>query len=289
MVKSNVVEKGETQTPLVNESHKAKNSLKKLEKVVKVDGKNIEQTVEQNTDSDKVKIVINKKLLSSVIVGLIFLIGFFLVIVVVDAGFQWYESTQVVARVDGKVITRKQLADDMIKMGGREYIDEDLGLRILLENKAKKDGIEVTQDEIEKFLFEIYEVDSVEKLEDVLKISGDSDLETSYEKARISLYVDKMIGDITPTEEQINAELQAYKEMYQQEGSTDEEFNAIMESIGGREIIVERLKSELEQQKLQELFEELDNESTIENYLSEERDYEFLKLYKDLWKKWTKG
>jgi len=245
-----------------------------------------EEKVISNGDSDKVKIAINKKLLSTVMFGLIFIIGLFLVIIGVDAGFQWYESTQIVARIDGKVITRKQLADDMINMGGKTYIDEDLGLRILLENKAKEEGIEVSQEDIEKFLFEIYEVDSVEKLEETLKLNDDSDLETTYEKARISLYVEKLIGDITPTEEQINAELQEYKDIYLQDGATEEDFNEMMESIGGREVIVERLTSELEQQKLEELFEQLDSESTIENYLSEEREYEFLKLYKDLWDKW---
>lgn len=282
MAKSTVTEKKKESAALVKKSlikKELKNS--NVEKSLSA-----EEKVISNGDSDKVKIAINKKLLSTVMFGLIFIIGLFLVIIGVDAGFQWYESTQIVARIDGKVITRKQLADDMINMGGKTYIDEDLGLRILLENKAKEEGIEVSQEDIEKFLFEIYEVDSVEKLEETLKLNDDSDLETTYEKARISLYVEKLIGDITPTEEQINAELQEYKDIYLQDGATEEDFNEMMESIGGREVIVERLTSELEQQKLEELFEQLDSESTIENYLSEEREYEFLKLYKDLWDKW---
>ncbi|HOU76018.1 MAG TPA: hypothetical protein PK957_02765 [Candidatus Dojkabacteria bacterium] len=282
MAKSTVTEKKKESATLVKKSlikKELKNS--NVEKSLSA-----EEKVISNGDSDKVKIAINKKLLSTVMFGLIFIIGLFLVIIGVDAGFQWYESTQIVARIDGKVITRKQLADDMINMGGKTYIDEDLGLRILLENKAKEEGIEVSQEDIEKFLFEIYEVDSVEKLEETLKLNDDSDLETTYEKARISLYVEKLIGDITPTEEQINAELQEYKDIYLQDGATEEDFNEMMESIGGREVIVERLTSELEQQKLEELFEQLDSESTIENYLSEEREYEFLKLYKDLWDKW---
>ena len=248
--------------------------------VVKVDGKGT-----KNEDKN-VSFSINKKIIKAIIFGIIVLIGFFFVMVVVDAGFQWYENTQIVARINGKVITRKQLADDMIRMEGIAYIDDNLSLRILIAEKARDEGINVSKEEIEELLFEVYEVDSVEALEKKINDLGFIDMQMFYDQAELQLNVEKLVGEIAVSEEEIDAEMQAYREMYKQEGMTDEEFDEVMTSVGGREIIIDRLMEQKKTESVEALLEEIDKSSTIENYLTVERDYEFFGLYKNLWEKW---
>lgn len=255
--------------------------------VVKVDGKVTKKVAVATKNDDKnVSFSINKKIIKVIIFGVIVLIGFFFVMLVVDAGFQWYENTQIVARINGKIITRKQLADDMIRMEGIAYIDDNLSLRILIAEKARDEGISVSKEEIEKLLFEVYEVDSVEALEKKINDLGFIDMQMFYDQAELQLNIEKLVGEIAVSEEEIDAEMQAYREMYKQEGMTDEEFDEVMTSVGGREIIIDRLMEQKKTESVEALLEEIDKSSTIENYLTVERDYEFFGLYKNLWEKW---
>lgn len=263
---------------------KEKRKLKKDAEVV--DSSELTTREGMEITDGKVHINIDKKTLRKILVVLIVLISFFLVIIVVDATFQWYEKTQIVARVNGKIITRKQLADDMIRMNGKEYIDEYLSLRILIEEKAAEENVVVTQKDIDEYLFEVYDVDSTKQLQDKLKLSGVTDVDFVYDRTKFLMYIEKLVGDVSVSDEEVNAELQSLRDMYKEDDMTDEDFDEVIASIGGRDIIVDRLKQQKNEQKIDELIVDLERSSTIDNYLSEDMDYEFLRLYKDLWEKW---
>jgi len=189
----------------------------------------------------------------------IFLIGVFILVFL----FLFARKNLIVASINGQPLTRFEVIKTLEKQGGKQIVD-NLVSEILLTQKAEKENIEVTDQEIEA------EIKKIEKqlkeqntdLATALAAQGwtQEDLEKNLEKDReFKLLLDKLFADKTKvTDKEVNKYLEENRASFP-EGMTDKEL---------KKSIREQLESQKLSSAAQELLGQLKEEANIKYYIN---------------------
>lgn len=135
---------------------------------------------------------------------------------------------QMVASVNGEVITERELYNEMIKQGGDRLLETLIDQK-LVEQAAKEANIQVTDKQVQERLDKlIEEMGGKEAFQSTLAMYGISE-DVLRQDVRTQLMLEQLLGDrIEVTEEEIQAYFESNKEMWGEQ-----------EQIRARHILVE--------------------------------------------------
>lgn len=163
-----------------------------------------------------------------------------------------------VAAVNGKMISRLELYNELEKRHGEEALNNIITKTIVFQ-EAQKRGITVSQEDLDKEIKSIEERFSSQSqnLDDVLKQQGYS-REELLEQVRLQLLVEKMVGDkATVTDEEIDKYIKDNAQLLPKDKPAEEQ----------RKEAAENLKHEKVNQESQTLLSELRQKADIKYYL----------------------
>lgn len=227
-------------------------------------------------DSGKLTIEINKDFWNKTLKYILLVLLVVGILIGVDAGVQLYIKENMIGKVNNQYISKSELEDFLMGVGGSEYFTKYFSTYKLLEQEGIKKGIRISdfsQDDVDAKIIKLVGMNDIATVRSTVKENG-MDISILEYVARIELLRDKLIGDITVTDENLEsfyAEQESYGYGRDTWGTTDE----------AKEVVKERLYS----QKAQELDERLMNESKVENYFIDKPKYKFGDTFKRLWSK----
>lgn len=170
------------------------------------------------------------------------------------------KSFFVTAIVNNQIITRYSLDRELEKQGGQKVLDNRV-VEILIMQKAQKQGVTVTQGEIDSKINEIKKQVEAQgqNLDSLLAMQGQT--KTDLEKQiKIQVLVEKLLGgDIKISDQEISDYFEKNKNFFPKNATLDSQ--------------KEQIKNELLQQKLNEKF-----QTWIQDLKKEAKIYYFLKF-----------
>lgn len=129
---------------------------------------------------------------------------FFLAIVTISAGCAQTKS-ETVATVNGEKITRDELADRLIKQSGKEVLDQMITEK-LINQEAKKKGINITEAEINKKIEEVKKQFPDEKTFQSQLAANNLTLDNLKEQIKLQLIIEKALkGKVKVTDKEIKS------------------------------------------------------------------------------------
>lgn len=206
----------------------------------------------EKKQSSKFTIEFNEKTKKLIIVSLLFIIFAFLI-------FN-FKHLFIAAVINNHPITRLALDRELEKQGGQQVL-ENLITQSLILQEAKKQKIEISDEEIKEKIAEIET--SIESqgsdLDSLLEAQGQT-RQGLEEQIKIQLIIEKIIGkEIKITDEEIKNYFEENKELFGEEATL--------------EGIKDQLKEELKQQELSNRF-----QSWLEELKQKAKIYYFLKF-----------
>ena len=152
---------------------------------------------------------------------------FLLVLLVLALGYLLYVSKGlfVAATVNGTPVSRLSVVKELEKQGGQQVL-ESLVNEILIEQEAKKVGIEVTAEELDAKVAEFTEQVTAQGQEiDALLAAQGMTQEDFRSQIKIQIYIEKLMEDsVTVTDEELKSFIDTNKE-FLPEGMSEEELN----------------------------------------------------------------
>lgn len=226
---------------------------KKSEKVAKKTRKTKSvKTVRETPESSK---TVTKKYFTGKYLLILILSGVLMLLVI---SLYFLDKRINVAKVNGQPITRMELYKELEKKDAKAVLEEIITKKIILQ-EAKKQGIVVSQDDVNNELAKINE--SVKKqgatLNEVLEMQG-----VSYEQLIENIKIQKILeeilkGEINVTDEEIKTQYDQNKDVYGKEKSFED--------------LKEDIRFQLYQERITAAYrkwiEEKRNSSKVENYL----------------------
>ena len=137
-----------------------------------------------------------------------------LVLLVVIAFAYMIKDEIIVARVNGKAVTRSALIKNLEKQGASQVL-EDMVLKILIEQKIKEAGIEVEQSEIDAEIQEVSDMLEAQgqSLEDLLAAQNLT-LEEVEDQLRLTKGMEAVLSDrVEVTDEEVAAYFEDNKDL----------------------------------------------------------------------------
>jgi len=154
----------------------------------------------------------------------------------------------IVATVNGRPISRLSLLRELEKQSGQRGVDS-LITKMLIAQEAKKQGINITAEEIDQEIQEIEKTltDQGQNLDLLLKQRGMSRTDLT-EELKLQKVIEKMaVADITVNEEEVEKEFDQSKEFLPKDSNPEENKNNIKQQLE------ESKKNEAVQKWLQKL------------------------------------
>lgn len=187
----------------------------------------------------------------------------FFVIALVAFGLYIFKDKYIAAVVNGQPIPRYALHMELEKQSGRQALDGMITKAVVVQ-EAKKQNVEVTQEEIDAQLTEIE--DSLQAqgqtLEDVIALQGLT-REDVIEQIQLQLMIEKIVGqDVEVSDEEVDAYLEDNKEALPEDAN--------MEEL--KVTVKENLKQQQLNAKVQDWIQELRDKAVINNYLFPESE-----------------
>lgn len=138
----------------------------------------------------------------------------------------------IVAMVNGRPITRLEVIQELEKQGGEATADALIS-EVLLNQQAQKQGVIVSQDEIDSRIKEIEDElsQSGQSLDQLLELQGVTRAEVE-EQTRLRLLLQKLLEDkVTVTDEELNEAFESQAEQKPEEMSDEEFKQQLRESL----------------------------------------------------------
>lgn len=138
----------------------------------------------------------------------------------------------IVAMVNGRPITRLEVIQELEKQGGEATADALIS-EVLLNQQAQKQGVIVSQDEIDSRIKEIEDElsQSGQSLDQLLELQGVTRAEVE-EQTRLRLLLQKLLEDkVAVTDEEVNEAFESQAEQKPEEMSDEEFKQQLRESL----------------------------------------------------------
>ncbi len=223
------------------------------------------------------KFLKEKHILSNIAWILAFLIS----LIVMDYAFQYWNNDLSVAIVGGRRISRNDYMKRTQQIAGLQAVEE-LVNEELVKHKAQKEGVEVSDKEVEEIIDQ--DVKSVGGEEELRKLINDypaMNMETYREEIRITLLKLKLFKKyIDVTDEELKQFFDANKQYLFPE-QEDVKFENKKEEV--EEIYLD-YKFKNDMQARNEWYNTLKEEFTVQNNFTDEVDYGFMKATRDAYK-----
>lgn len=182
----------------------------------------------------------------------------FLIAAIVLAGLYFFKHLFIVALVNGQPISRIQIVKELEKKQGQMLLDQMIS-ETLINQEAKKRGINIAQSEIDEELASLEESYGLQggDLEELLKLQGMTK-EDLAKQIKIQKVIEKMLADeASVSEEEIDQYIEDNKDFL-----GEDEDPALM-----RDQIKDQLTQQKMSEKFQEILENLKAEAKIKYFL----------------------
>lgn len=156
-----------------------------------------------------------------------------------SAGGGFSQGGETVAVVNGHVITKGDLYDSMYAQIGEQAVDQ-LITRILIEQEAQRQNVEVSDDEVAAEIDELAEqYGGRDGLEMLLNQSGSS-MEAFEDNVRLNLYVEKMLADqIEISEDDLRKFYEENRDLFMEEEQVRARHILVEDSALARELLTQ--------------------------------------------------
>ncbi|MBI4130037.1 SurA N-terminal domain-containing protein [Candidatus Roizmanbacteria bacterium] len=164
----------------------------------------------------------------------------------------------IVATVNGQMITRYDLLQELEKKGGKQTLDA-MVTQILIRQEAAKQGVMINSDELsaEMAKIESQATSSGQTFDQLLTTYGTTRNEVT-EEIRLQKMIEKMVGErVSISDEELNAFIAENKQFLPDEGVGE----------GAKEQAKEQLKSQKVSTEAQKLTQELKEKANIQYFL----------------------
>ncbi|MBN1617999.1 SurA N-terminal domain-containing protein [Candidatus Dojkabacteria bacterium] len=233
--------------------------------------KNVRQENNRNQGTlQKLRIKMpQSKLFSFGIKILVWFLIFFITLIIVDYAVQYINYRSSAAIVNGEKISQKDFYNKLQDIYG-EGISEAMIEEVLIYQEAEKRNISISDDDLDKRIRDLQQAaGGKDKFDEMLKQNADTEDEFR-EKTRLSMTIEKIIGDIEVTDD----DKQQYYETYKGTLFTPEGETLAYEDV--EDSIEVWLKEEKFDQEYQKWIADVKKNSVIVNNIKNPKDIEFL-------------
>jgi parvulin-like peptidyl-prolyl isomerase len=210
------------------------------------------------TNTKTVSVNLNNPYLSKLLKNKKLVGGIAIIIVVLIVLLVMLKSIFIAAMVNGEPITRLSVVTALEKQGGKTLLDSLITKKLILQ-QAKKNNINITQSDVDAEIKKI--TDNLKNqgttLDEALAAQGLTMSELT-DEIKMQLIVNKLVGNITVTEQQITDFVNANKAQMTA-GTTEAQFRLQATAA---------LKQQLLQAKTQEFVKNLQSKANILRFVS---------------------